>query len=282
MATSLLKALLNLKKYGDNDLKKIVAISNPEQPRVNKEGTPLDAFIKDAFCNTFAVKDPNKKMGIFLSEFSHLGSQNYPPDMIIKGGDAIEVKKVQNFGGTTIALNSSYPKSKLRADGPMITKEVKNCEDWKEKDMIYCVGNIFSNKAKIIVFVYGDCYAAKPETYERVREAMANGISKLNLNLSKTRELARLNKIDPLKITDLRVRGMFQIMAPIRLFSNFIKPDLSKELSAFVVMRKEKFESFEEKEKELTKKEMSVSDIRIKNPDNPKALLGAKLISFSL
>ena len=281
MATNILKALLNIQAYGDNDLTKITSITDPSQPRVNKEGTPLDAFIKDSFCNTFKISDPNKKMGIFLKEFSHLGSQNYPPDLIIKAGDAVEVKKVKNLGGTSIALNSSYPKSKLKANGPMITEEVKNCESWAEKDIIYCVGNVFSDKVKIISFIYGDCYAAKSEVYEKVIASMTKGISSLGLSLSKTKELARMNRIDPLRITDLRVRGMFQIKSPLNHYSRFIKPNLSDNLSAFCIMKKEKFESFSSEEQKEIKKKMKVSNIQISNPDNPKNQIDAVLITFS-
>jgi len=281
VATNLLAAMLNIKKYNDNDLKRIVAISNPEQPRVNKEGTPFDAFIKDSFCNSFSIKDPPKKMEIYLKEFSYLGSQNYPPDIMIRGGDAIEVKKVKNFGGISIALNSSYPKHKLKANGPMVTEELKTCENWKEKDIVYCVGNVFSNKVKIITFVYGDCYAADAEIYEKVKKPLIDGIKSLKLNLSKTKELARLNKIDPLKITDLRVRGMFQIASPIRFFSQFFQPDIRNELSVYAIMRKEKFDSFSSEDRQKAKKEMGIKDIKIMDPNSPSKLIDAKLISFS-
>jgi hypothetical protein len=281
MTTSVLKALLNLKSYGNNDLSKITAISDPEQPRVNREGTPLDAFIKDAFCNTFNLSDPVKKMNIFLKEFSHLGSQNYPPDIIINQGDAIEVKKVKKLGGTSIALNSSYPKSKLKSNGPMITEEVRNCENWVEKDIVYCVGNVFSNKVKIISFIYRDCYAADSKVYENVIKAMTDGISSLNLELSPTKELARMNKIDPLKITDLRVRGMFQIKSPLKHFSKFIKLESDNKLSVFCIMKEQKFESFLDSEKKEILKNMNVSSIKISDPNNTINNLDAKLISFS-
>ena len=39
--------------------------------------------------------------------------------------------------GSQIALNSSYPKDKLYADSPMITQECRECENWREKDIIY-------------------------------------------------------------------------------------------------------------------------------------------------
>ncbi|MBI4448139.1 NgoPII family restriction endonuclease, partial [Candidatus Woesearchaeota archaeon] len=208
------------------------------------------------------MKDPNKKMEIFLKEFSYFGSQNHPPDIIIKGGDAIEVKKVKGLGGTSIALNSSYPKSKLNSSNAMLTEECRSCENWSVKDIIYAVGNVFLNKVKIITFVYGDCYAAKPEVYEKIKQPVIDGINKLGLSLSKTTELARLNKIDPLKITDLRVRGMFQIASPIKFFSKIIPIDLRNNLDVFAIMRKSKFDSFNKKDVKEASSLMKFSDIK--------------------
>lgn len=71
--------------------------------------------------------------------FSYLGNQNNPPDVILKGGDAIEIKKIQSKS-SAIALNSSYPKNKLYSNDPRITKACKNSEVWKVKDMIYVIG----------------------------------------------------------------------------------------------------------------------------------------------
>ena len=48
--------------------------------------------------------------------FSYLGNTSNPPDMIIKDGDAIEVKKIEGFN--TLMLNSSYPKQKLYSSSP--------------------------------------------------------------------------------------------------------------------------------------------------------------------
>ncbi len=279
--TNLLSALTNIQRYKNNDLKKITAVTDPDQPRINKEGTPFDAYVKDAFCNSFGIRDPNEKMSTYKRILSHLGSQNHPPDLMIIGGDAIEVKKVKGKGGNSIALNSSYPKSKLYANSPMLTEECKNCEKWTEKDIAYCVGHVFENKVKLIIFVYGDCYAASPDVYEAVMRPVVKGIKSMKIKLAKTKELARLNNVDPLAITDLRVRGMWQIVSPRILFADFIKPDLKKNCSVYAIMQKKKFESFPSTDKQQVQKNMQVSDIQIKSPDAPKKLLDCKLISFS-
>lgn len=280
---NLLRAITNLALYRDNNLAKITIISKEGQPRINKEGDPLDAFVKDAFCNTFLLKDPIKKSSEYHKVFSHLGSQNNPPDIMLRGGDAIEVKKVEGTKGISIALNSSYPKAKLCTSNLMITEECRKCEEWNEKDIIYCVGNVDKKKAKILFFVYGDCYAANAETYENVRKSMIEGIKKLDLKLSETKELARLNKVDPLEITNLRVRGMWEIKTPLLLFSDIVKPDQSRNFSVFALMKKEKYDLFSLQDKQkLTKLQgVNVETAKIRNPNKPQEMMNAILISFS-
>ena len=75
-------------------------------------GAYLENYIKDSFANTFEVKDEQKRLEIFSEKFSWLGNQNHPPDIMIKGGDAIEVKKTQS-ARSDLALNSSYPKPNI-------------------------------------------------------------------------------------------------------------------------------------------------------------------------
>ena len=281
MPTNVLQALLNIQKYGSNALNKIVVVTNPEQPKINAVGDKLDGYIKDAFCNSFKITNPTKKIEAYMAELSHLGSQNNPPDLMIREGDAIEVKKVEGFGTSSIALNSSPPKQKLSCEDPMINTECKNCEEWDEKDLIYAVGNVINGNIGILSFIYGDCYSASKEHYDKIKDAMSEGIEELDLEFSKTKELGRLNKIDPLEITDLRIRGMFQIKPPLVVFSEFIKTDPKKKLCVYAIMKKEKFTSFPVKDRKEIEQKMVVKDIKIKDPDNPKNYLKAKWISFS-
>ncbi len=94
------------------------------------------------------------KNDLYNQAFSYLGNQNNPPDIIIKNGDSIEVKKVQG-NASGIALNSSYPKSKLYSDCSMITAHCKDCENWDIKDIFYIIGNTDDNDLKTLWFVYG-------------------------------------------------------------------------------------------------------------------------------
>jgi hypothetical protein len=58
-----------------------------------------------------------------------VGNANNPPDSMLKGGDAIEVKKVGSHS-SQIQLNSSFPKDKLHSHDRLITRECVNCEEW--------------------------------------------------------------------------------------------------------------------------------------------------------
>src|SRR3989344_707287 len=106
--------------------------------RANSMGDALEYYIKDLFCGTLGEKDENKRNKIYSGHFSYIGNQNNPPDAMIRGGDAIEIKKVESMH-SGIALNSSYPKDKLHADSPMITRACRESEDWREKDVVYAV-----------------------------------------------------------------------------------------------------------------------------------------------
>ena len=132
-------------------------------------------------------------------------------------------------------LNSSYPKDKLFSDSPMITTACRNCEDWREKDLVYVIGVSKDNKLKALWLVYGNCYAASKEVYERVRDKISKGVNELqDVEFSETNELGRVNKVDPLGITYLRIRGMWGIENPIKVF-DYVAP--TEKNSDFLLMQ---------------------------------------------
>lgn len=135
MKTNLLIAIKNIVNNPVTNLTDFYSSTN----RMNGMGESLELYVKDIFCGSLNITDPAEKAQIFSDNFSYLGNQNNPPDIMIKNGDAIEVKKI---GGPNsgVALNSSYPKDKLYSDSPMITTECRECENWREKDILYVVG----------------------------------------------------------------------------------------------------------------------------------------------
>jgi hypothetical protein len=113
MNTNILIALCNLIENPITDLVSHYQGSN----RANNLGDALETYIKDLFCGAVNQTD-DSVYGIF---FSYLGNQNNPPDVIIKNGDAVEIKKIESLT-SAIALNSPYPKDKLYADDSRITQ----------------------------------------------------------------------------------------------------------------------------------------------------------------
>lgn len=254
--------------------------------RANSMGDALEEYIKDLFCNTFDETDESKRIEKISKVFSYLGNNSNPPDGMLKGGDAIEVKKIESVN-SALALNSSYPKHKLYVDSPMISNACKTAEKWTEKDIIYAVGIVNGNSIKHLSFVYGLDYAASDEVYARIKQKIKYGVETIpDVEFSDTKELGRVNKVDPLGITYLRVRGMWGIENPFTVFNYVYRRDFDKNFNFMCIINDEKFDTFENKQDliELCKKTegLTIADIKIKNPDNPAQLKNAKLITYTI
>ena len=252
--------------------------------RVNSVGDALEKYVKDLFAGTLFCNDEYLKIQQYQEVFSYTGNQNNPPDIILKNGDAIEVKKVQG-NANALALNSSYPKDKLYADSTMITSNCRNCEQWNVKDIIYIVGNTTDTHLKELWFVYGDCYAADKEIYERIKDTIINGLHSIpNIELAETNELGKIKKVDPLGITDLRVRGMWSIFHPKKVFDYIPKQSILSDFKFYCVMKTEKFEQFSQEDKDslynLVNDKFFIHDIQIRNPNNPAQLIPVKFMEF--
>lgn len=282
--TNLLKAIINIAEKSNYNLKNYYKSNN----RVNNMGEALEEYIKDAFAGTIGENNYESRKERIKKCFSYFGNQNNPPDCIIANGDAIEVKKTEN-PTSDLALNSSYPKAKLYANSPMINKECRDCENWTEKDIIYACGVCKDKKISSLSFVYGIDYAAKAETYERIKNKISTEINNIRcLELSETKELGRVNRVDPLGITYLRIRGMWGIQNPIKTFEYVYTPIPDKTFNLMAIINQEKFNSFPKEDIEKIIKINSksfiidISDIEIKNPDNPAKYKHAKLIKLAI
>lgn len=282
--TNLLIALANIFENPIVDLISYYKWSN----RANNMGDALENYIKDIFCNSLELSNSEKDK-LYSENFSYLGNQNNPPDIIIKNGDAIEVKKIESLS-SAIALNSSYPKDKLYIDDTRITNECKTCEQstWEYKDIIYVIGVApkGTEKLKTLWFVYGDCYAAKRDIYQRIADKISNGISEISdVELVETNELAKVKKVDPLGITDLRVRGMWHIENPIKVFQDVAHIKTDNIFTVNTLLLIDKYNSFPEKDRKklenLQNENFKIQDVEIKSPNNPAQLLKAKLISYA-
>lgn len=278
--SNIINAIINLVKNPVYELKEVYAGKN----RANNAGDALEEYVKDLFANTFNCADENERNQKISEIFSYTGNNSNPPDAMLKNGDAIEIKKIET-NNSALALNSSYPKHKLYANSPMISGACKNAENWTEKDIIYTVGIVQENKLKHLCMVYGIDYCASNETYEKIKTTIKSGIETIpNIELAETDELGKLKKVDPLGITYLRIRGMWGIENPFKVFNYVFERDMSKDLNFMAIINLNKYDSFNNK-KELERlaesnSNLNIKNVKIKNPDNPAKLNNAKLISF--
>lgn len=248
--------------------------------RANNAGDALEEYIKDLFSDSFKLNS-TERLQCWNDTFSYLGNNSNPPDIIIKNGDAIEVKKIEsNRGG--IPLNSSHPKHTLKASSPLISTACRNCEDWIEKDIIYAIGTVVNNKLKRLFFVYGLDYCASEECYLRIKNRIKNSVECIEgIEFTPTKELGHVNKVDPLGVTYLRIRGMWGIEHPERVFHYILDNCSGNEFEFRCIINEEKWNTFNNTQLLNVKiPGFSVQDVQIKNPDNPVKLKNAKLISY--
>ena len=281
MKNNILRAIINLVKTPKYELKEFYTNHN----RANSMGDALEEYIKDIFAGTYTITDEQKRLKMISESFSYLGNNSNPPDAMLKNGDAIEVKKIENYNSSL--AYSSYPKHKLYADSPMISIHCKDAEDWNEKDIIYAVGVVDNNKLLNLSFVYGLDYCASEETYTKIKTKIKDGVEAIpGVEFAETRELGRVNKVDPLGITYLRVRGMWGIENPWTVFKYVYEKDLNSEFNFFSIINEEKYSEFNKEDRKefedfVNNSDLSMIKIKIKNPDNPAILKNAYLITYS-
>lgn len=277
--SNLLKAIKNII---ENPVLSIQA-NNSGINRANNMGDALEEYIKDAFAGTINERDENLRNEKIQKIFSYIGNQNNPPDSILRGGDAVEVKKIQSKS-SGLALNSSYPKNKLYVDDIRIIDACRVCEEWTEKDIIYTIGFVKDNELKYLWFVYGDCYAANRSIYQRIADTISGGLANIpDIELAETNELGGVKKVDPLGITNLRIRGMWHIENPCKVFS-YIVTDKNKDsdFKIYCLMRTAKYNSFSLNDREALEslESLKIKNVKVKNPDNPAQLMDCKFMEY--
>lgn len=278
---NVLTAIESIVKYSSLNV-----VENSEEGvhnRANQMGDALEKYVKDAFANCLGQSERANKQARSQT-FSYLGNSNNPPDAMLKGSDAIEIKKLESLGTSQLQLNSSYPKNKLYSDNPKISNTCRTCEEWNEKDMLYVVGQVKNQELQNLFFIYGDLYCDSHEVYEDVENTIKDGLKSLEgVELAETNELGRVNKVDHLDISDLRVRGMWLIKSPFLQFE-YLTEDINEYNFKLVALIPESkythFENVDEFEKFCEDYGVSISDEEIEDPQNPANLINSKLIIY--
>lgn len=276
---NVINAIINLVNNPITELQEYYSSRN----RANNMGEALEEYIKDLVVGSFDNEE-STRLEKMEEIFSYLGNQNNPPDAMLKNGDAIEVKKIES-PNASLALNSSYPKQFLYSDSPMISQSCKNSEEWIKKDLLYSVGVVSGKNLKHLCFLYGSDYAAEDDTYRRIKRTIKEGVESIpNVEFAETKELGRINRVDPLGITYMRVRGMWGIENPWKVFSYAYERDMKRDFTFMCIINEEKWNSFENTNELLNLigvvDNLQIKDIKIKNPDNPVQLKNAKIITF--
>ena len=259
--------------------------SNIINNRANSQGTALEIYVKNLFADTFGCTEA-ERLEIWSEIFSYIGNTNNPPDFMLKRGDAVEVKKIES-NDAALALNSSYPKRTLKSSSTLISNACRDAEDWSEKDMLYVVGVVTGNNLKHLCMIYGCDYCASDECYERIRQKIKYGVETIQgVEFSPTKELGRVNRVDPLGITYLRIRGMWHIENPWRVFDYVYRRNFQAEFNFVCIIDLDKWLTLNNREEFAALQKhypaLKVIDVKIKNPDNPAKLHDAKLIRYEI
>ena len=261
MTTNLLVAIKNIAANPVTDLKKYY---NRPNKRANSKDETLENYIKDVFGGTMNVANENERDEIFSSQFSYFGNQNNPPDMMIQGGDAIKIKNMQNRD-SGIAIYTAYPEDLLYADHPAVSSYCRDAEVWTQKDLLYVVLLASSETLKSLWFVYGDCYFASRDFYQKA-----------------------LTITDPLQRTkfDFLNENSLPFIRSTALSPEYLIDKSVGANTGFLnaLMTKKKYESFPIADRNaleaLKDSGLVMHDCSIRSPNDPSLLLDAKFISY--
>ena len=279
---NILQAFINIVNNYQVNITNVTSGNN----RANNMGEGLETYIKEAFSNTFLEPDKKIKKQKFRDYFSYEGSKTRIPDLILKDSDAIEIKKTEVLGD--LQLNSSHPKAILYSS-QNVSDECKNCEikPWIKKDILYTMGHIPKNSKnlKSLWFVYGTCYAANEDVYKDVVNEIKSALKTTN-NLqidTDGKELGKVKNIDSLKITYLRVRGMWVIKHPSKVFDDLYE-QTDELFSLVAIIPIEKYNSFQKEDRDKIESidSISITDEEVSDPNNAANALKIKLLIFKV
>jgi len=268
--------------------------------RAQAQGAHFEDIVKDILCGV-AAHDASGRDPLYEKYLAFRGAANNPPDAMFRGGnegDAFEVKKSENKSSGTLDLNSSHPYSHLTSDLSRIAREAKECENWERRDIYYVVGNVLTHQKtnNWIWFVQGNVLAADLQTFRDfemdIKSHIEEAIIANALVPGVTNELGRINGVDLRENTDLRIRPMWGTASPMKLFKDLtgVAESDSDGLVVHCLMRKTKWNALMEKKSPETQRfwskshepVMSISDVKVPDPDDLENLLEAKLIRVVL
>lgn len=302
MLRNLTDALHDLAELG-YDWRTHATASIGHNNRVQAQGDGLEDIFKDILCGVL----PGNRSGrnaLYSQFLSFQGSANNPPDAMYRGGndgDAFEVKKKSvkhSWKVNSLDLNSSPPYSHLTSNLTRLTEETRNCESWSRRDIFYAIGNIDPNTefGNWLWVVQGNLFAEDLAQYSNFEAALKAEIEKAilanDLVPGTTNELGRVNRVDRRDRTNLRIRPMWGVRSPTTLFKDIagVNESETNHVTVHAFVRKEKWNTYfvgrSQSEKDYwtngTSSTMTISEVRIPDPDDLDAELETKLVRIAL
>jgi hypothetical protein len=246
--------------------------------RVTDSGASLEVFAKNFYSGSLG-KLPTQMASDWEVAFSFLGSKNQPPDFMVKGGDAVEVKIAS---GQAIQLNSSPPKQFLYSTDPRINRKCVEAELWTKKDFVYFVGALSATGSSSYVsnawIIDGSCVAATDSTYSGLSTHIRDSLLEIetdgsgsSMSFLQTKELGQVRGFDQIGTT-LRIRGMWIIPHPAKIFQSFFLPSRDSVFTMNVLLSQKKFMSYPDQSrttlKDLRDLGLVLNEVEIPSPSD--------------
>jgi hypothetical protein len=286
MSSNILTAIKNISDFKNNNIRGY--LKEHATPQIKTVREQMAYYLKDAISGSFKSAKDKKPKKLNDRIFSYLGNKNKPPDMILKGSDALIIKTIKTIKGSLTIANMP-PKDCLKWNDPWIIRNCRNVDggQWFSKDIFYVTGWIERGKIKYLYFVQGRCYASEAKVYNKRIDGIKNNINEYfvseGLKTNYAIGLGKVTNIDPLGITNLTIRSIWKIQNPLRAFSEIYSYDKKQDFTLIALMLKNKFDSFPKKDIDaiIGDKQIKSREVKIKNPNNPAKKIDAKLITTS-
>ena len=286
MSPNILTAIKNISNFKTNNMTEYFKDYAPSKIKTVREQT--EYYVKDAISDSFnSVKD-KKLADRYNGVFSYIGNKNQPPDMIIRSGDALVVKTVKTYKGS-FTINNSPPKDRLMWNDSWIMKNCRRIDggQWTSKDLFYVISWIEKRRMKYLIFIQGRCFIPEQKFYNKkiadLKKNIFNYLESEGLEANRTIALGKVTNIDPLAITNLRIKAVWRIKNPLKIFSDTFSYDKKQEFTLIALIFKNKFDSFPKNDIDaiMKDKQIEIKDVKIKNPNDPQNKVDAKLIIAS-
>lgn len=131
--------------------------------------------------------------------------------------------------------------------------------------------------------MYGTCYAANEEVYKEVEIELKDTLkTTANLDIDiDCKELGKVKNIDSLKITYLRIRGMWVIKHPSKIYDDLYK-QTDEAFSMIAIIPIDKYNNFPQEDRKKIENidSIEISNEKISDPNNAAKAVDVKLILF--